>query len=151
MKRMLSLLAALWITSAAIAQNITVNINDPVTFKELMITGASAQPLAVYSSYAAERFATFNFGNATVGNMKNCLYSVVCEGGKIKGIYFTVRGPEGCRELQTFADTHFGKPERELSDKKNGIAEMTKYTFDIKGIKANLSIVTDKEANLTMN
>ena len=130
---------------------VTVTIGDPVSFNELLVTGASAEPLIPYSAYGAARTATFNFANVTVGNMKNCMYTIRCEKGKITGIFLSVQDAEAAKELQAYANAHFGQPVRESLNKKDGVVESAHYIFDANGIKANLSVLTDKHASLVMN
>lgn len=158
MKNIIVLLVVILMAATVSAQEksgqksfVTVTIGDPVTFKELLVAGASTEPLVPYSAYGAARSATFNFANVTVGKMKNCMYTIRCENGKIAGIFLTVQDAEACRELEAYATARFGEPVRESLSKKDGVVESANYIFDAGGIKANLSVVTDKHASLVMN
>jgi hypothetical protein len=151
-------LAALLTAFAARAQDkkaghssINIAISDPVSFKELLVAGASTDALVPYSAYGAARSATFNFNNATIGNMRHCTYTVRCEKGKITGIFLTVQEPASCEELETYANAHFGQPVQESLNKKDGELEAANYVFDAKGIKVKLSVVTGRYASLVMN
>lgn len=158
MKNVLSLLCVLLLSGTTWAQEksksnefVSVTVGDAVRFKELPMVGASTEPLVIYSAYGASRSATYNFTDVTVGNMKNCMYSIRCEGGKIKSVYVSVQSPEAIRELQAYANAHFGQPVQESLNKKDGVLETAQYIFDQKGVKANLSVITDKHASLAVN
>ena len=158
MNKIIVVLAALFMAVSVRAQDkksehsyVNVTISDPVSFKELLVAGSSTDALIPYSAYGATRSATFNFNDATVGSMKNCRYSIRCEKGKVTGIFLSVQEQASCRELETYANAHFGQPVRESLNKKGGEVETANYVFDAKGVKITLSVVTGRHASLAMN
>lgn len=158
MNKIIVVLAALFMAVSARAQDkkpehssVNIMISGPVSFKELLVAGGSTEALIPYSAYGAARSATFNFNDATIGNMKNCMYSIRCENGKINGIFLSVQEKTSCQELETYANTHFGQPVRESLNKKDGEVETANYVFDAKGVKVTLSVVTGRHASLAMN
>jgi len=153
MKRLFAaIILSMAVCSAFGQANTTININikDPVKFKEVLLPGASAKALELYSSFAVNKNAAFYFENATIGGMTNCRYSLICENGKISAIYLQTDNDSSCEELRTFASTTFGKPQREVTEKNNGREDSSRMSFNTNGLSAELVTSSNKGGYLAV-
>jgi|GEM_PF-5118850 len=153
MIRTLVAFAFLLAASGAFGQaNTTVNINikDLVKFKEVLLPGTSTRTLELYSAFAADKNAAFYFENATIGTMKNCRYSIICENGKISAIYLQTDNDSSCAALKAFASATFGKPSREITEKINDHEDSSRMSFNTNGMSAELVTSSNKGGYLAV-
>ena len=153
MTRLFMAFAFLFTACAAFGQaNTTININirDQVKFKEVLLPGSSAHALEAYSAFAVDKNAAFYFENATINGMKNCRYSLICEKGKISAIYLQTDNNASCEELKTFTTNTFGKPQREITEKNNGLEDNSRMSFSANGLSAELVTSSNKGGYLAV-